>query len=526
MSTLIGCSFAIGLVFVFYISGNGIKSLLNFKNDNPLSAIGLGFFVFFAFVTTATLPFQFFNLEILSYIYINIGFFLLYLVFSLVIVRNWIGTSIFSMKSVLFFVALILFAGVTYAMQIDTGYGTESINSQSFFLEILKIKGHQKMTNIFIIHKRSIFNMVGYAIAIITNQNNGEFIKSFWYCVFIAVSTSIFVEAYSMFCRQKKQGQRWGVFAATLIINVAILTALSYLRISIYDSYIYFILLIVYSCMLVIQRTSYDFNQKNLPNIIGMVMGSYMTFSVENTYPVLFLFYAFVFVMQLRSQVGYFRDISKMSWLVLVEFSIYNIVSKLWIQTGIFLAVLVLFIFLSLRVRNRYFIETKVELYLKQRNILAILLIPSALLIISAAYALSVNKYILTQNVEYIQMLFWWVDWISDAKIKGWIIFAIAMTVLGLAVAWVFLRQRVGKNIIFTALDIFFILYLTFYNPLFTNIIQLIAPNINETAGYSLIALMFITIMVLPFEIANRITKNQKENIKLVIYRKTVRLKI
>jgi hypothetical protein len=32
--------------------------------------------------------------------------------------------------------------------------------------------------------------------------------------------------------------------------------------------------------------------------------------------------------------------------------------------------------------------------------------------------------------------------------------------------------------------------------------------------------------MVLPFEIANRITKNQKENIKLVIYRKTVRLKI
>jgi hypothetical protein len=84
-----------------------------------------------------------------------------------------LGQASFQWNQFLFFVALILFAGVTYAMQIDTGYGTESINSQSFFLEILKIKGHQKMTNIFIIHKRSIFNMVGYAIAIITNQNNG-----------------------------------------------------------------------------------------------------------------------------------------------------------------------------------------------------------------------------------------------------------------------------------------------------------------------------------------------------------------
>jgi hypothetical protein len=535
MVNVVGILTAFVMLLVFYMSGVGLKSILNIKSDNPLSSIIFGFFTYFAYITVTTLPFLFFNIIAKSYLYVIFGLTLIYFAFAIILVRNWLTTELFSMKTVQFIVALIFISVIVSVVQEkispnmfiskDSRYGAtifSTLNNTN-----LNIWGGRSLS--FIrdnqMNEQSIFHMFQYMICLVFKdvKRISYFIKPFWFVVSSFLWTALYVEMYSLLSKERRQWQRWSIFVGGLVVFLGLFILVMRMGITSLTNDSYFVLLIIFVCTIVIKHVGARFPQYNMPVVIGISMGSYMAFSSENTYPVLFLIYAFVFLMQLRLKIGYFRDIAKISALVLIEFIIYNILMKLWIQTGIFAAIFVIVLFISFRANSRYFLETKLELYLQQRNIFAILLLPVAFFVISIAYSLANELPIVAKNSDYLQIILWWLDPITNDSVKGWTVFLVIMIFVGLSIAWIFLRQRVTKNFVYSAVDIFFILYLTFYNPFFTKIIEAIGSSITKTAGYSLIGVAFVIVAMLPIQLANFVSDKNK-NRQLIIYKRPSRL--
>lgn len=520
----IAIGFAALMIFIFYISGSVISELFSLGLSNSFVSTALGFFSYFSLISVLSFPLQLISvLPYIFFIYYTGVITILYGLISCIFYKYWITTNFLSVKTVIFLLVISLLIVVNII-------GVIYINSSEFnrYKNTLTILSWLKYNPVSFFNDSTLFNFLQFKpfqawysfqllLVLITRIDPYQYkdlIIPFSIMIDSFIAGSIFLTMYYSLTNLKSQKGKWILLIASIIIFLGSKSILLYYDTASWSEKQYFIYLIFYSIILMLKYGSTSYRIRNLPLAIGVVLGGYVAFSWENSYPMLFLMYAFIFMLQ-RSFINNFtKDLFKISIVPFVNFIFFNIIQQLYLQVFIFGGILLLFVTISILMNRNYLVVTKFEIFIKERNILALLAIPIVFAIISVCMALSKHESIFSQDQNYLNFLYIWVSFIQNDSIRNWSTYSLAIILLIFCMIWIFIRYRLKTNPFISSIDLVVISYITFYNPIGVRFLNLIYPDLIRQNGIIMVVLLIVMINSLIYNTSEKISNKKSINKK------------
>ncbi|AGR40832.1 hypothetical protein [Spiroplasma taiwanense] len=523
-------------LFTFYTSGSILIELFKFKIKNSFVAIATGFFTFFTFISICTFPLQLIpGLPYVFYIYYIFAISIIYLVFSFIFMRFWLNTNFFKLDALFYFFVLLIFLVINY-------FSYKYISNENFnrHKNALSILFWLKDNPVSFFDNSTLFNFLGFkpfqgwysfqlSLLIMVGAETYQYqnmLVPFMLIIDAFLAASIFLTIMESLSNIKFVKNKAFLFFTSLVFFSATRIILWYYNYSIWEGQVIFIYLIFYSMIWILRYTTLNYRERYSTLFIGLVIGGYISFLWEGSYQVLFLIYTFLFTIQRRYNNNFTKDILKIGLFPLIDFLFYNIILQLYFQVILFGALLLFMFFVSYLMSKKYSAITKFELFLEQRSIFAILIVPIILIIISIAIALGLNQNFISEEYNTLNFLYIWYSFIKNEIARQWISFILSMIILALAFAWVIFRKNLRSNILTSAVDLTLISYLTFYNPIVMNFIRYIYSNMIVSNELAIISLVICLTNSLPFYIFNKIDNKKVNPLEIKIIKKYSRLKI
>ncbi|ASP27880.1 hypothetical protein SCORR_v1c01050 [Spiroplasma corruscae] len=530
---------SIGLIsvflFMFYTSGLVFAEFFKLKIKNNFSAIAMGFFSYFTYVSILTFPLQLISLlPYVFFIYFILAINILYLIFCFIFIRFWLDTTFIKLDFLIFLFVAIIFVVLNF-------YFYDSSNDKSFqrHKSTLSILYWLKDNPVSFFSNSTLFNFLEFkafqgwftfqlSLIMMVNINAYEYetlLKPFLFLLDGFLYASIFFCLVDSLSDMEKKRYKIMTLISCLVVSVL---AKFITRLTNYDFWngeIIFAYLIIYSTILLIRYTSFNKRERFLPIFIGLIMGGYTSFSWSNSYHVLFLLYAFLFIVQKSYSKNFTKDILKLSILPISNIAFYNLVSKLYFQFAIFILLVLFLLVLSLIMTKKYSITHKFELFVEEKTIFTILIVPVLFLTFSTALILSVNKGFMSQEDNYLNFLYVWTSFISDYLLRYWITLILSLSTMGAGFVWIVFRKKFKYNLLVNIIDLLFICYLTFYNPIVIKFLNVIYPKVTALKGIVMICLFLVLINSLPIYLFNKIDSIKKVD-SIIVIKKYNRFKL
>ncbi|WP_144416866.1 hypothetical protein [Spiroplasma cantharicola] len=330
------------------------------------------------------------------------------------------------------------------------------------------------------------------------------------------IITSILFLFYESFTPKMRLNNRVAVFFISLVTFIITRMIFWWLDYSIFTGDMILLYLIFYATTMLLRYTTLNVRERYNPIFIGFVLGGYISFSWESSYQILFLLYAFIFLIQRRFNQNFTKDILKIAIFPMVGFIFYNIILRLYLQVVIFGSILVLMLLASYLMNRRYSFVAKFELFLENHNLFTVLFVPIFFMTISTAFILAFNENILAEKYNSLNIIYIWTSLVENNIAKQFLTFIISMTLLTCSFVWVFFRKKVKYDLITNCIDLFLVSYLTFYNPISVRFISTFYPKMFETNGMVLVVLLFTFINALPYAIKTKKTIQESNDVIVI----------
>ncbi|AUB31172.1 hypothetical protein SFLOR_v1c01110 [Spiroplasma floricola 23-6] len=531
-SLFIAIGISILYLFMFYTSGLIAIELFKFKIKNYFVAIATGFFSYFTFLSVFTFPLQLISvLPYVFFIYYIFAISIIYLLFCFVFMRFWLNTNFLKLDSLFFILVVCLFITLNYFSM--TYISKENFSRHKNTLAILYwLKGN----SVSFFNDSTLYNFLGFKpfqgwysfqlstimIANVQPYQYKDLLIPLSIILDAFLLSSIFFTFYESFSLKTRNKNKIILFLSSLILFMITRLVFWKLEYSIFSGDMILLYLIFYAVIMLLRYTTFNTRERYNPVLIGLVLGGYISFSWESSYQILFLLYAFIFIIQRKFSQNFTKDILKIVLFPMVCFIFYNIILNLYIQVIVFGAILFLMIITSILMNRKYSFVIKFENFLENRSIFTVLFVPIFFMTLSTAFILAFNENIISDKFNSLNILYIWLSVIKNNIAKQTLTFIISMSLLAISFVWVFFRKRVKCDLLTNIVDLFLISYLTFYNPISVRFINVFYPNMFETNGIVLLVLIFSLLNSIPYSIKQK--KAKQENTEVVVIKKYSRL--
>ncbi|AXK50792.1 hypothetical protein [Spiroplasma alleghenense] len=499
--SLYALGFATFILFISYTSGSIIAEIMKLRTKNPFANIALGFFSYFATLTILTFPLQLFSaLPYVFFIYYTIVLSQLYLIVCVLLFRYWITSTFLSISSLIFVIVVVLIMSVNlFSGKI---FGTGDFTSHKGTLLILDTFKNKPIS---FFNGKNPVNNLGYKVLqswyalqmgmiIITKATPNDYfqlINSFNFIIDAFIVASIFMVVITRFNDVEHQGYRqFGVFM-TIFYIIGLKFFLGYVGLKLFNEMTYFVYLIFYALTLLISYSNHKFREHNLPLVIGFILGSYISFSWENSYPIIFLLYAIVFALQRISQNNYTKDIIKISLFPLINLVFFNFFEKLYFQSAFFGAIVLLFFIVIYFMAKKYSRIIKFETSFDKNNNFFVLFLPLLFAGLSVMFILAAHEDLILMFMNYLSFIYNWTIFIEIPKARQWIALVLTIILLAFSLSWVFIRKNISTSKLSTISDLTAISFITFYNPLVIKFVSIIYKDFVKLNG-TIMAVLFV----------------------------------
>ncbi|WP_338972545.1 hypothetical protein [Spiroplasma endosymbiont of Panorpa germanica] len=499
--SLYALGFATFILFISYTSGSIISEIMKIRTKNSFANIALGFFAYFATLTILTFPLQMFNsLPYIFFIYYTIVLSQLYLIVCILLFRYWITSAFLSISSLIFVIIVVIVMSVNFFSGKIFGAGDFSDNRNT-----LLILDTFKNKPISFFNGKNPVNNLGYKVLqswyalqmsmiVITKaspENYWQLISVSGFIIDAFIVASITMTIITRFNDVEHRGYRQFGIVLTIIYIIGLKFFISFLGLKIFNEMSYFVYLIFYTLTLIISYSNHKFREHNLPLVIGFILGSYIAFSWENSYPIIFLLYAIVFTLQRTLLSNYTKDIIKISLFPLINLVFFNFFEKLYFQSAFFAAIVLLFFIVIYFMANKYSRIVKFETAFDKNNNFFVLFLPLVFAGLSIIFILAAHEDLLLMFLNYLSFIYNWTIFIEIPKARQWIALALTIILLAGSLAWVFVRQNMLGTKLSTILDLTAISFITFYNPLVIKFVSIIYKDFVKLNG-TIMAILFI----------------------------------
>ncbi|AKX33772.1 hypothetical protein SLITO_v1c01040 [Spiroplasma litorale] len=515
-------------IFMFYTSGLIFSEFFKLKIKNSFTAIAMGFFSYFTYISILTFPLQLISvLPYVFFIYFIMAINILYLLFCFIFIRFWLDTSFLKLELLFFLVVVIIFVGLNYYL-----YNAPADKNFLRHKSTLSILDWLKDNPVSFFSNSTLFNFLEFkafqgwftfqlSLIIILGLNAYEyemFLKPFLFVLDGFLTAAIFFTIVDSFSTVTYKKSKFSIYIMCLLLTVGSRFLTKVVDYDFWNGEVTFANLIIYSTVLIIRYTSFNNRERFLPLFIGLIMGGYTSFSWTNSYHVLFLLYAFLFIIQKKYKANFTKDILKLAIFPITNIAFYNLVSELYLQFAIFMAFIIFLIILASIMSKKYSVTHKFELFVEEKSLFTILFVPVWFLTFSIALILSINKGFMNQEDNDLNFLYVWTSFIINFKIRYWTTVVLSLlTIIG-SVVWVVFRKKIKSNILINLIDLLLICYLTFYNPVVVKLLSLIYPKVTALRGIVMICLFTVLMNSTPIYIVNKIEelKNKKDSIIVI----------
>ncbi|AKU79355.1 hypothetical protein STURON_00109 [Spiroplasma turonicum] len=367
------------------------------------------------------------------------------------------------------------------------------------------------------------------SLIMMTNINTYEYellLKPFLFILDGFLYTAIVFTLIDSFTNVEKKYFKIFSIIISVLISIGAKYTAYYVDYDFWNGEVIFAYLIIYSTVLLIRYTSFNIRERFLPLFIGLILGGYTSFSWSNSYHVLFLLYAFIFIIQNSYPRNFTKDILKLSIFPIINIAFYNLVSNLYLQFAIF-AILVLFLLILASIMTKkYSITKKFELFVEEKTIFTILIMPILFLTFSTALILSVNKGFMSQEDNYLNFLYVWTSFIANYEIRYWITIILSLGTIVGGFAWVIFRKNYKFNQVVNIIDLLLICYITFYNPIVVKFLNVIYPKVTALKGIVMLCLFLVLIYSIPNYLLNKLDNKVRKGDKVIVIKKYKRFYI
>ncbi|AHI53518.1 hypothetical protein SSABA_v1c01060 [Spiroplasma sabaudiense Ar-1343] len=516
--SLYGLGFATFLIFVSYTSGNIISQVFKFRSKNSFSNIALGFFSYFATLTILSFPLQLFgNLPYIFFIYYTIVLSQVYLLVCLLLFRYWITSSVFSIGSIVFFTVVLILMGVNFIIQIYLRPGNFAEYKTSLtILEWLKDNPVSLFNS-----NNTLFNFLGFkpiqswytfqlSMILLTGSQPFEYdslILTFNFFLESFILASILITVAIRFNEVQHQGYRQIGLVSTILLFIMLKFFLGFIDFAIWNELTYFIYLIFYAITLLISYSSPKFREANLPMVIGFLLAGYISFSWENSYPMIFLLYCIVFTLQSTLSKNYTKDIIKIIMFPLINLIFFNVLQRLYVQAVIFSVIILIFFLVIYFMTKNYSKIIKFETAFDNHNKFFMLFLPVVFSAISLILILSSNQNLKDMFINYLSFIYKWTILVELPAAREWIALISTILLIVLSLVWIFIRKRFEPSQTTAIIDLTTISFITFYNPLVIRFISVIYSDFINLNGFIMAVLFVELITVALYSLTNRFGK-------------------
>ncbi|AOG60073.1 hypothetical protein SHELI_v1c01180 [Spiroplasma helicoides] len=510
-------------IFMFYTSGVTILELLKFNIKNPFASIAAGFFAFFTYISILTFPLQLISvLPYVFFVYYLWGLTIVYIIFCFIFTKYWLSLDWFWKHFLIFAIVVAVVGGSTYFQFINLADDNFARHKN-----MLSILSWLKDNQVSFFNNATLFKFLGFkpfqgwytfqlAVTLLFNTQSYQFkdiIVPFTFILDIFLTSSIFIFMFDSFhkLQSARAYKKYSLMGVSLFIFTGTKTAFLLFGNSFWLGDTIFIYLIFYVMILGLRYTGIKYRERSNPIFIGTVLGGYISFSWDNSYQVLFIIYCLLFLVQRRYRQNFTKDILKLSLFPIIDLVFFNIILGYYIQTTLFLAILLLLFIVIYIMSKNYSNIIKFETFVDDKINWVTLILPVVFMGVSIAITLGSNQSLISAEDTYLNFLYDWTAVFSNVNLRFWITSSLAMFILAISFLWIFIRKKFNTSILTGMVDLLLINYLTFYNPIVVKFINLIYPMMLQSNGIIIIIQGAVLLNVIIYWLFNR--SEDKKNI-------------
>ncbi|WP_338970118.1 hypothetical protein [Spiroplasma endosymbiont of Labia minor] len=513
-------SFSVMFIFLFYISGTTITHFFKIRLRNPFISIAIGFFLYFSFITIFSFPLQIIGIVPYYFlIYYDAAITFVYLAFFLILFKFWISTIWISLMSIRYFLIVAIALSATWIL-----LHLFSTNSFNDFRETLAIMNWISGNQLAFINDSTLFSYFGFKpfqawytlLQIIINLTNAQvydyndLIITFTLIIEAFLVASIILTIHTTFSKIGNKLFDTLVLFIMSIIFISIKTLFSVQEDAVWSERTLFMYLLIFIVIMLINYVTSDFRQRNMPILIGLMFTCYTSFSWDSSYPVLFLLFVFMFILQIAFKTSWTKDLIKISVGPIISVICFSVITNLIIQ-WIILVIIAFFMLMAVFIMNsRYARIQKVELFLSKHFKLSVLFVPTMFALLSLAMILGQPSAFAQLVGGYLTFIEKFLVFIKNEEIRYWIVILVSFALIILSIVWIILRDRLSYGIVVYAVDLFVISYLTFYNPIVIKFITVIYTPLLQSDGVMMLVMLIVVIVANMYYVINKINTKIK----------------